>query len=66
MHNRDESKGLIGVLGRDHPYSKSVIEEEQMKVDSWNRYSKGINDANKRMGGTKDISKLKKNRYLGE
>jgi hypothetical protein len=60
----DTRKMMIRVLGADHPKNKEFLAAEQKKVDLWNTYAKSVNSANRRMGGTKDIVKLKRNPYL--
>jgi hypothetical protein len=60
----DTRKVMIRVLGADHPKNKDFLAQEQKKVDQWNVYANKVNDTNKRMGGNKDILKLKRNPYL--
>jgi hypothetical protein len=60
----DTRKIQIRVRGVNHPKNQEFIAAEQKKVDRWNSYAKSVNDANKRMGGTKDILQMKRNKYL--
>jgi hypothetical protein len=60
----DTRKTMIRVLGPDHPKNKDFLAAEQKKVNLWNNYANKVNDTNKRMGGNKDILKLKRNSYL--
>lgn len=60
----DTRKMMIRVLGADHPKNKDFLQQEQRKVDERDSYANQRNDINRRMGGTKPIFKLKKNRYL--
>jgi hypothetical protein len=55
---------MIRVLGADHPKYKDFLAAEQKKVDLWNNYASNINTINKRMGGNKEILRLKRNPYL--
>jgi hypothetical protein len=59
----DTRKMMIRVLGPEHPKNKDFLAQEQKKVDQWNSYASNINTINKKMGGTKDVLKLKKNPY---
>jgi hypothetical protein len=60
----DSRKMMIRVLGPEHPKNKDFLVAEQKKVDLWNNYANKWNDINKKMGGNKDILKLKRNPYL--
>jgi hypothetical protein len=62
--NKDTKKTMLRALGPDNSKVKDFIQQEQKEVDIWNNYAQSINDLNKRMGGTKNILKLKRNPYL--
>lgn len=57
--NTDTNKLMVNTLGKDHHKVKTIIQNEQQEIDRWNNYAASINNANKRMGGTKDILGLR-------
>lgn len=59
----DNVKTMIRTRGPMDPYLKSFIDEEQRKVDVWNAAASVANAEERKHGGTKDIMKLKKNKY---
>jgi hypothetical protein len=51
------------VLGRNHPIVKDYLSKKKQEIDEYNKYARQINQADRRMGGTKDVVKPKKNPY---
>jgi hypothetical protein len=54
---------MVRTLGFSDPRVRAFMDEEQRSVDQWNESANRWNDIEKRLGGTKPIMKLKRNRY---
>jgi hypothetical protein len=50
--------------GPVHPYTIGIIDDEQMKTDRWDSYAQAVNALNRKMGGTKDVLKPKRESLL--
>jgi hypothetical protein len=59
----DNVKLNMRMLGRNHPMIKDYLSQKQNEINQWNKYARSVNNMNKKMGGTTDVVKLKRNPY---